>query len=278
MLNIDDRFLGEATIDQFWFMCHLAKFMNMDATCFPSNQTLCDCTGWRISKLNEVKKSCIDAGFIKVETRYLNNRQSSNEYTVLIDRISIAVNLKGKKARQIPATFVAPCHAGGTPPATLAAPPPATLAVSEVLTNKEVLTRERESARAQTEISADLKTEIQQTPPPPIPPAPSPAPRGWQPVDPTDEIEIMRADDLCKERFVRVERLPLERYGTMLDNFLLKVRSEQHSHNNRRDFRNHFFSWARLTGGHTGQANTAGQPVNPVRPGGIPKNVPVYGS
>lgn len=163
MLNIDDRFLGEATIDQFWFMCHLAKFMNMDATCFPSNQTLCDCTGWRISKLNEVKKSCIDAGFIKVETRYLNNRQSSNEYTVLIDRISIAVNLKGKKARQIPTTNVAPYHAGGTPPATLAAPPPATLAAPEVLISNEVLTNEVSvtHAHAHAENSADLKTEDQ---------------------------------------------------------------------------------------------------------------------
>lgn len=146
---------------------------------------------------------------------------------------------------------------------------------ADIILKENTTINESVSAHTPAAKSADLKTEIptvkNDVPPPP-------APGGWQPVDPTDEIEVMRADDLCKERFVRVERLPLERYGAMLDNFLLKVRSEQHSHNNRRDFRNHFFSWARLTGGHAGQANTAGQPVNPVRPGGIPKNVPVYGS
>ena len=156
MVNVDDRFLSEATIDQFWFMCHVATFMNEHSTCFPSNQRLCECTGWKISKLNAVKKSCIDAGFLKVETRYANNRQSSNEYTVLTDRLSIMVSLKGKKAKQIPATDAAGCHTRGTPPATLTAPPPATDAAPEVLNSKEVLTSERD-ARAKN--SPTLKTE-----------------------------------------------------------------------------------------------------------------------
>lgn len=161
MLNIDDRFLTESTQDQFWLMCHIAKFMNEDSTCFPSNKTLCERTGWKISKLNEVKKACIDAGLLKSETRYHNNRQSTNEYTILTDRIYAVVNMKGRKAKQIPTTPAVPCHAGGTPPATLAAPPPATLAAPEVLISNEVLTNEVSVTPAQTEISADLKTEDQ---------------------------------------------------------------------------------------------------------------------
>lgn len=170
MLNVDDRFLTEATIDQFWFMCHVAKFMNDNSTCFPSNHTLCECTGWKISKLNAVKKSCVDAGFLKVETRYSNNRQSSNEYTVLTDRLSVMVNLKGKKSKQIPTTDAVGCHGHGTPPATDTAPPPATDTAPEVLTNKEVLTIERVGAHAKK--SSPLKTEKtpvgnEGSPPPP---------------------------------------------------------------------------------------------------------------
>lgn len=161
MLNIDDRFLTESTQDQFWLMCHIAKFMNEDSTCFPSNKTLCERTGWKISKLNEVKKACIDAGLLKSETRYHNNRQSTNEYTILTDRIYAVVNMKGRKAKQIPTTPAVPCHAGGTPPATLAAPPPATLAAPEVLISNEVLTNEVSVTPAQTAKSADLKTKDQ---------------------------------------------------------------------------------------------------------------------
>lgn len=122
---------------------------------------------------------------------------------------------------------------------------------------------------------ADLNTETSTAKNEVAPPA---APRGWMPVDPAAEIETMRADDLCKERFVRVERLPLEKYGVMLDNFLLKVKSEQHSHNNRRDFRNHFFSWARLSGGHTGPAHTNSPGAPGVPAGPTYSKLKVYGS
>jgi hypothetical protein len=75
-------------------------------------------------------------------------------------------------------------------------------------------------------------------------------------VSPETEIEEMKKDDLCKERFVRVEQLPAERYGGMLDEFFLRVKSEKHVHSSSSDFRNHFFSWARLSAsaGHTSPA------------------------
>lgn len=161
MLNIDDRFLTEVTQDQFWFMCHVAQFMNENATCFPSNQTLCERTNWKISKLNEVKKSCIDANLIKVETRFVNNRQSSNEYTITTDRLSVLVNLKGKKAKQMPTATATPYRDGDTQGATLAIPPHTATATTEVLTNKEVLTsEEREHAPAPAQISSTLNTSI----------------------------------------------------------------------------------------------------------------------
>lgn len=130
MINVDDRFLSEATQDQFWFMCHVAKYMGKDSKCFPSNQTLCEVTGWKISKLNQVKRSCIEAGMIKVEPRYANNKQRSNIYRIVTDRLSVVMNLKGK---EIPATSVAPCHADGTTPATSVAPEVLTIVTNNTM-------------------------------------------------------------------------------------------------------------------------------------------------
>lgn len=67
----------------------------------------------------------------------------------------------------------------------------------------------------------------------------------WK-VDPETEIEELRNDDLCKERLFRQCRIPLDLFDEYVSRFELKVGSEQSEHNNRRDFRSHFFNWASL--------------------------------
>ena len=67
----------------------------------------------------------------------------------------------------------------------------------------------------------------------------------WK-VDPESEIQELLSDDLCRERLFRQCRVPLDRYDDYVDRFKLKVQSEQAEHNNRRDFRSHFFNWASL--------------------------------
>lgn len=127
MLNIDDRFLNEVNRDQFWFMCHIARFMGKDSTCFPSNKVLCESTGWGESKLNDVKRSCIDSGLLKVEPRFLENKQRSNVYKIVTDRISIVVNLKGK---EIPTADAVPYRTDGTTPTAYAVPEVLTIVTS----------------------------------------------------------------------------------------------------------------------------------------------------
>lgn len=82
-------------------------------------------------------------------------------------------------------------------------------------------------------------------------PKPKPAARPkkqtavWK-VDPETEIQELLTDELCKERMFRQCRVPLDLFETYVRRFELKVGSEQAEHNNRRDFRSHFFNWAAM--------------------------------
>lgn len=120
------------------------------------------------------------------------------------------------------------------------------------------------NARDAAENSADSEAEKNVSPQ-------SPAAPPQMPVDPAAEIEAMRSDDLCRERFFTVERLPLENYDAYLDKFLAKVKSEQHGHNNRTDFRSHFFSWSRL---HSAN-HTPAKSTTPTTPNGPPQRATI---
>ena len=68
----------------------------------------------------------------------------------------------------------------------------------------------------------------------------------WMPPNPDKEISEMLADELCVERFFRQINAPISEFPAYASRFLLKVKSEGATHANRKDFRSHFFSWARL--------------------------------
>ena len=101
---------------------------------------------------------------------------------------------------------------------------------------------ERENARA--EKMRPLPEEIKKNPPPSS--ARPPSKSAWQPADPDTELDEMLADQLCEERFFRQCQIPRDKFRPYIEAFRLKVKSEQATHANRRDFRSHFFSWASL--------------------------------
>ena len=68
----------------------------------------------------------------------------------------------------------------------------------------------------------------------------------WMPTDPDYETSEMLADELCVERFFRQINAPVSEFQSYASRFLLKIKSEGAKHTNRKDFRSHFFSWARL--------------------------------
>jgi len=78
-----------------------------------------------------------------------------------------------------------------------------------------------------------------------IPPGATPGAPAWNPIIIDAEIDIMKEDDLCKERFVRQSEIPLAEFGRFAENFRLKLKSEQATPANRPDIRSYFFSWSR---------------------------------
>lgn len=129
MINIDDRLLKEVTPDQLWLLCHVAKHIGKDMSCFPSNSTLCAATGWSLSKLNHIKKECIDGNLLRVEKRFNASAQASNLYFIETHFISIAVNLKGKGGPDTPVS-------NETPPCFISNTPPVSNETPEALTNE----------------------------------------------------------------------------------------------------------------------------------------------
>lgn len=127
MINLNDKILSETTPDQLWLLCHLAKYMGKDMTCFPSNRALCETTGWKKTKVKDVKQQCVNAGLISVEERHNDIGQQSSLYFFKTDLISIFVNLKGKGGEVTPVATT-------TPPGRHDDPPPVADATPEVLT------------------------------------------------------------------------------------------------------------------------------------------------
>lgn len=99
---------------------------------------------------------------------------------------------------------------------------------------------EIQSIEAETAVTPSRPA--QNPPTPPVPAAP-PAPGPWQP-DADKESEALLADELCRERFFKQCRIPIDKYDSYVRLFALKVKSEEKRHSNRTDYRSHFFNWA----------------------------------
>lgn len=97
MIVMDDRFLHETTQDEMWLMLHLARFLKeRQNTCWPSNETLIEVTGWSESKFREVRKGCIKKGFLRTESRFRHNgTQTSSIYHFETERLFFIKAMKG---------------------------------------------------------------------------------------------------------------------------------------------------------------------------------------
>lgn len=67
MINIDTRLLYKLDENDFWLLLHLIKFLGKNGSSWPGNKRICKDTGWNIDKVQRVKKSLIDKGFLSFE-------------------------------------------------------------------------------------------------------------------------------------------------------------------------------------------------------------------
>jgi hypothetical protein len=92
MINIDDRLLKKVDANQLWLLVHITKRIGKNDFCWPSNKMLCRETGWHIEKLQNVKKSLIDAGLVEVFfRRHSEGGQGANGYKITTPLIGVYV-------------------------------------------------------------------------------------------------------------------------------------------------------------------------------------------
>lgn len=142
ILNIDTRLLGgEVNESEFWLLTHIAKRIGKNRTCWPSNRTLIKDLGWGIEKLQKVKKSLSDKGFLDCIGRTNSaGRQTSNIYKVNIRWIGVFVSLEEIGA--LPEETEATGKTDTTDPALFPTPPPPLKTDNESLISNEVLIKE----------------------------------------------------------------------------------------------------------------------------------------
>lgn len=95
MININDQILSLLDEKEYWLLCHIAKRINADASCWPSLETLKNDTGW--ADRRTVKKyigQLVEKGVIsKQERRGKDGSQLSNKYIVTSPMIGVFVTL-----------------------------------------------------------------------------------------------------------------------------------------------------------------------------------------
>lgn len=96
MINIHSKLLSKVDDSEMWLLIHIANRIGMEMKCFPSNKTLMRDTGWKIDKLQRVKKSLAEKGLIEITERV----NSSNLYTINTDLISLFVPAKGRSTEE----------------------------------------------------------------------------------------------------------------------------------------------------------------------------------
>lgn len=88
MINIDDRLLKKMDANETYLMLHIAKRLNSQKYCWPSNDKLLEDTGWHIQKLQKIKNSLVKKGLMEVERR----GDKTNIYTVIADGIGVFIS------------------------------------------------------------------------------------------------------------------------------------------------------------------------------------------
>lgn len=149
MINIDDRLLAGVTDSELYLLSHITKRLNKEMYCFPSNTTLMKETGWSKEKLQKVKKSLVEKGYMRIESNFFNNVQTSNTYVVTTDLIGCFVGTNRLSEKPTP-----------TPGKTTPPHPPEKPTGDKVLNSIEVLnTSSKEEVSKDTSVESDSPTQ-----------------------------------------------------------------------------------------------------------------------
>lgn len=115
MINIDTRLLETLESDELYTICHLAKYLGRDLSCFPSKGTLQSDTGFGRKRLDKSISGLVDKGHIeKVQRKQNKGKFQSNIYTFTTEFISVFISAKGKSVTVVPKSDNGESVNGGT--------------------------------------------------------------------------------------------------------------------------------------------------------------------
>ena len=256
MLNIDDRLIREVSpkIGPNALSVLLAISIHMDTKtdrCFPSHNTLMKLTGMGKNAVYAALNVLKEAGLLETYQKIDSEKRQFGRRYFRINTDFIGIFVPAKHVEPLP-YFREP---GFREPGFREPGFRETYQINqeELINHIELINQARETRARKIEIietePIEAETVVassrpaQRVPPaPPVPAAP-PAP-AYNPPDSNKEAEALLADEICRERFFKQCRIPLDKYDSYVRLFALKVKSEQKRHSNRTDYRSHFFNWA----------------------------------
>jgi len=163
MLNVDTRLLDSLNENEFFALCHLAKYLGKDQSCFPSKGRLQRDTGFGRHKLDKAIAGLIEKGHIQKEQRKQGkaNTFQTNIYTFTTEFISVYINVKG---RQIADVLFSDNGSADNGSADNGKQDNKVLVSREVLVNKEVLVNENKGAKEFAQNKPSQKDKFQNIP------------------------------------------------------------------------------------------------------------------
>ncbi|MCB0628887.1 MAG: helix-turn-helix domain-containing protein [Saprospiraceae bacterium] len=134
MLNIDTRLINDLSNDAFVTLCHIAKRMGKNKSCWPGMTRLKKETGFGRHRLDNAIRELVIGGYIAKQQRQSENgRFSTNEYFIKTKLIGVYIGDTVVLSADVGWSVVG-CTAVGTEVNKV-------LPTCEVLTTKEVLER-----------------------------------------------------------------------------------------------------------------------------------------
>ena len=245
MLNIDDRLIKEVSPkigpNALSTLLAIAIHLNQKTNrCFPSHHRLMELTGMGKNAVYDALNVLKEVGLLRVEQSVNSKKNKFGRREFIVDTNLIGVFVSAKDLSPLPDLR----EPQNREPQNREPQNRETYQINntEQINQFEQINEVDENASPSQSVETfSLKEEVFKKDDVP-PAAPPPAPL-WQPFTPSAELQKMRSDFRCKERFQKETGLPETLYETAIDNFALVAETIQHSGPN--DLRQHFFNWSR---------------------------------
>ncbi|MBK8225403.1 MAG: helix-turn-helix domain-containing protein [Candidatus Obscuribacter sp.] len=228
MLNIDDRLIKEVSPkigpNALSTLLAIAIHLNQKTNrCFPSHHRLMELTGMGRDAVYTALSALQKHGLLTVEQRIDSKKKQFTRRTFRVSTrfISVFVN----------ASDLEPLPENPYPARPYPGEPDTGNQETYQINNSEPVNYTEQINKLNGESHSQKNETTGPT---------------WRPPNPDQEISEMLADELCVERFFRQINAPISEFPAYASRFILKIKSEGATHSNRKDFRSHFFSWARL--------------------------------